>query len=58
MNSLMDVQWGIVRGVGNMAQKVENKLTENEERKDKQEQVLTTMYNDVRKITQELFLSR
>ena len=39
---LMDVQGVIVRGVGNMANTVENELTENEERNDKQEPAPTT----------------
>ena len=41
-----------------MAQTVENKLTENEERNDKHEQVLDTLYTDMQEIIQELLLNR
>ena len=53
-DSLEDVQGEIVTGVENMAQTVEYKLTENEERNNKIEQVPTSMYTDVQKITHEL----
>ena len=41
-----------------MAQTVGNKLPEHEERNDKQEKVLTTMYTEVQKIIHGLVLSR
>ena len=41
MMPLKDVRWGIVIGVGNTAQSVERKLTENEERNNKREQFPT-----------------
>ena len=44
--------------MGNMAQTVESKLTENEERNDTKDLVLTAMYNDMQKITHELGLNR
>ena len=50
MGDLKDVQWEIVSGAKNMAQAVEYKLTENEARNNKQEQVLTSTYADVQKI--------
>ena len=58
MNSLTGGQGGIFSGVGNMAQAVEYRLTENVGSRNKKEQVLTTMYTDVPKIIQELGLSR
>ena len=58
LNSLKDVQWEIVCGVGNMAKTVEYKLTENEEGDNKQAQVLTSMYTGVRKIIHELGQNR
>ena len=51
-SSLKGAQLGIISGVGNMAQSVESMITENEERKNKQEQVSTSMYSKLRKIMQ------
>ena len=46
---LRGVQGVIVGGVENLAQSIEAKLTENEERDEKQEQVLGTLYKRMRK---------
>ena len=58
LDFLRDVRGVIVGGVGNLARTIENKLTGNGERNDKQEQVLETQYTNVQKIMQELGLSR
>ena len=58
MSSLKGAQCAIISGVGNTAQAVESKLTENEERNKKQEQVPTAMFTGLNKITQVLTQSR
>ena len=55
---LKDVQGGIISGVGNMAQAVESKLAENDERNKKQEQVPTAVFTELHKITQLVTQSR
>ena len=54
----MDVQGKIVGGVGNLAQAVEIKLTENEQRNGKKEQVLETLHTGPHQIIHELGLNR
>ena len=44
MSSLRDVQGDIVSGVGNMAQDLERKLTDNAERNNKREQLMASTY--------------
>lgn len=51
-NSLKDPQWGIFSGVGNMAQAVGYKLTENEERNSKQDCVMHAMCDGVQNLLQ------
>ena len=58
MSSLKAAQGEIISGVGNMAQAVDRKLNLNGERNNKPEQFPTSMYEELRKITQLLTQSR
>ena len=58
MSTSKSVQGGIASGVKNTAQDVESKLTENEDRRNKQVHVPTAMFTELSEITQVLTKNR
>ena len=58
LSSLKDVQGGVIIGVGNMEQALGSNLTENGERNNKKEQVPTSMFTELHKITHVLTQNR
>ena len=57
-SSLKDVPGEIISGVKNMAQALESKITENEDRGNTHEQFLTSMYDELHRIMQVLTQNR